>query len=81
MDPFHYQELCKNRRRKIVHILTWATLTSILRKNRIGKAVMASKKDAIGSLYASRRYLYFPFHGAKQRNVEKLIKIPEYSSE
>ena len=79
MDPFHYQELCKNRRRKIVHILTWATLTSILRKNRI--AVMASKKDAIGTLSASRRYLYFPFHGAKQRNVEKLLKIPEYSSE
>ena len=81
MDPFHYQELCKNRRRKIVHILTWATLTSILRKNRIGKAVMASKKDAIGTLSASRRYLYFPFRGAKQRNVEKLLKIPEYSSE
>ena len=78
MDPFHYQELCKNRRRKIVHILTWATLTSILRKNRIGKA---SKKDAIGTLSARRRYLYFPFHGAKQRNVEKLLKIPEYSSE
>ena len=65
MDPFHYQELCKNRRRKIVHILTWATLTSILRKNRRGKAVMASKKDAIRTISASRRYLYFPFHGAK----------------
>ena len=40
---------------------------------------MASKKDAIGTLYASRRYLYFPFHGAKQRNVEKLLKIGHFT--
>ena len=61
MDSFHYQELCKNHRRKNFRILTWASLTSILKKNRIGKAVTASKKDAIGTLSASRRYLYLPF--------------------
>ena len=61
MDPFHYQELCKNHSRKFFHVLTWASPTSILKKNRIGKAVTASKKDAIGTLSASRRYLYLPF--------------------